>query len=210
MIHLISVMKSNGIPIPPSCPLSKYCTDDDPPPINLSLTLTQMGGDSLAAMSLSNLLHDELGVTAPALQILKEPLSSLFHSVVSQISPSEALEFKDSLFSSQTGHASFEGGPGKSDTGINWQRESNIHFLYVSSLVTKLSDKDDVPRDLNGEERNEEVMKKKESLTDDQIKILLTGSTGFLGRFILWDILNSEKCGLVYCLCRGEKEFSHN
>ncbi|XP_019858162.1 PREDICTED: carboxylic acid reductase-like isoform X1 [Amphimedon queenslandica] len=202
MIHLISVMKNNGIPIPPSCSLSKYSTDDAPP-INVSLTLTQMGGDSLAAMFLSNLIQDELGVAVPALKILKEPLSSLFYFVVSQISPSKALEFKDSPFSSQTGHASFESGPGRNDAEINWQRETSIHFLHVSSSVTKLSDRDDIPRELDDEERSEEVTKK-ENLTDDQIKILLTGSTGFLGRFILWNLLNSEKCGLVYCLCRGD------
>ena len=201
------MMKRNGIPIPPSCTLSKYLTDDTPP-VNLSFTLTQMGGDSLAAMSLSNLLQEELGVAAPALRILKEPLLSLFQFVVSQLSPSEALEFKDMSFSSQTGHASFESGPGRSDAEINWHREISIQFLHVSSSVTKLSDKNDVPRELKEERSTKGEVK--ESLTDGQVRILLTGSTGFLGRFILWNLLNSEKCGLVYCLCRGEKEFSHN
>ena len=34
---------------------------------------------------------------------------------------------------------------------------------------------------------------------------LLTGATGFLGRFVLWELVSHECCGLVYCLSRRNK-----
>ena len=35
--------------------------------------------------------------------------------------------------------------------------------------------------------------------------VLLTGCTGFLGRFLLWELLKCDKVGMVYCLARGNK-----
>lgn len=32
--------------------------------------------------------------------------------------------------------------------------------------------------------------------------VLLTGATGFLGRFLLWELLHNDQCTMVYCISR--------
>ena len=43
---------------------------------------------------------------------------------------------------------------------------------------------------------------------DQYENILLTGSTGFLGGFLLWEILQNFHIKKVYCLVRGNDEIS--
>ena len=61
---------------------------------------------------------------------------------------------------------------------INWEDEVDVSFL-----------KDMVH------------IEDRESDEDGEI-VLLTGASGFLGRFILWELLHNESCRTVYCICR--------
>ena len=143
-------------------------------PLDMSLSLTQMGGDSLSAMHLSNLLKQQLSVELSAHVILKQPLRSIFQHIVSALSG----EVDDIILHNQIDHVTH--------SRVNWEEEIDISFLRgVAS-----------PDDTTTVESERERV------------VLLTGGTGFLGRFILWKLLNSKRVSLVYCLGRsGKGEF---
>lgn len=42
-------------------------------------------------------------------------------------------------------------------------------------------------------------------LHSEKINVFVTGATGFLGRFILLELLRNPKCHVVYCLVRNTK-----
>ena len=180
MCCLIQFLKRNDIPLPSSDYVTRKANDVQSSTVTLSLTLTQLGGDSLSAMSLSNLLQEEVGVSVPAVHILKSSLFVLFQSVVTQLCPGEELTLEDPSLPRQTSCTSSIGGDGR----IDWDKETDIHFLRVSSSVNKVGG--------GVEERDNAI-------------VLLTGSTGFLGRFILLELLDSVKCDHVYAICRGKK-----
>ena len=181
---LIQFLKRKGIPLPSSDYVTRKAYDVQSSTVTLSLTLTQLGGDSLSAMSLSNLLQEEVGVSVPAVHILKSSLFVLFQSVVTQLCPGEELTLEDPSLPRQTSYTSSIGG----DDRIDWDKETDIHFLTVSSSVNKVIGGEGV------EERDNAI-------------VLLTGSTGFLGRFILLELLDSVKCDHVYAICRGKKGY---
>lgn len=160
MIELLKILENRSIEFPSS----KYSQVEPSKPLNMKLTLTQLGGDSLVAMSLSNLLLEQLIVTVSAVYILKHPIIDLFQHVLSQLSPGQDIN----------------------DIGlhtIDWVKETGIHFLQLSASSVRLT------------ESTSPVL-------NEQTVVLLTGSTGFLGRYILWELLNSSNCSRIYCLCR--------
>lgn len=155
------IIKQNGYPQPSL-------------PLDMSLSLTQMGGDSLSAMHLSNLLKQQLSVELSAHVILKQPLCNIFQHIVSALSG----EVDDIILHNQIDHVTH--------SHVNWEEEIDISFLRgVAS-----------PDDTTTVESERERV------------VLLTGGTGFLGRFILWELLNSKRVSLVYCLGRSGKDFS--
>ena len=60
-----------------------------PPPISLSLTLTQLGGDSLTASRISSLIQEAFCGDVSAQFILKHPLNDVYHLLLSQLLPSQ-------------------------------------------------------------------------------------------------------------------------
>ena len=61
---------------------------------------------------------------------------------------------------------------------MNWEDEVDVSFL-----------KDVPPTEVRESDGEGEI-------------VLLTGASGFLGRFILWELLHNESCRTVYCICR--------
>lgn len=184
MCCLVQFLKRKDIPLPSSDYVTRKANDVQSSTVTLSLTLTQLGGDSLSAMSLSNLLQEEVGVSVPAVHILKSSLFVLFQSVVTQLCPGEELPLGYLSLPCQTSCTSSIGG----DDRIDWDKETDIHFLTVSSSVNKV-----IGGGGGGVEERDNAI------------VLLTGSTGFLGRFILLELLDSVKCDRVYAICRGKK-----
>ena len=145
-------------------PLKDFVIPSSPPP-NISLSLTQMGGDSLSAMRLSNLIKKHLLLDISAVDILKESLSNILQSLIISL----------------TGQASYNHitpSP-QSSLNIDWDKEIDTSFL--SSIESSSPDGDG----------------------SDNRTVLLTGATGFLGRFILWELLDCDKIVKVYCLARS-------
>ena len=163
MIELLEILEKRSIVFPSS----KYHQVESSKPLNMKLTLTQLGGDSLVAMSLSNLLLEQLLVTVSAVYILKHPIIELFQHVLSQLSPGQ----DDIELAYQT------------SSTIDWDKEADVRFLQISASSVRLT------------ESTSPVL-------NEQTVVLLTGSSGFLGRYILWELLKSSNCSRIYCLCR--------
>ena len=70
-----------------------------PPPISLSLTLTQLGGDSLTASRISSLIQEAFCGDVSAQFILKHPLNDVYHLLLSQLLPSQYTRWVHSLTS---------------------------------------------------------------------------------------------------------------
>ena len=64
---------------------------------------------------------------------------------------------------------------------FDWEMEVDISFLKEEAVTVKPFNMSQLPKGT---------------------AFLLTGATGFLGRFVLWELVNHECCGLVYCLAR--------
>ena len=171
------MLKSRGIEFP----TSKYNRTDITPSstLNLTLTLSQLGGDSLTAMHLSNLIQDELAVNISASVLLKQPLLNTFQYVLAFSCPGQTITLDDAALPSQTGYTS-------STSTINWDNEINLKFLYISFATLRSSD----------------VVT---SCEERGVVVFLTEGTGFVGRFILWELLQSKKCNQVFCLVKKSK-----
>lgn len=166
---MLHILKRKGI----DYSSSKYYSIDFKCSIDLNLTLTQLGEDSLTSMRLSNILEQELGVNISAVTILTQPVISLFKQILSSFSPSQTIDITD-IPSSAVNSTS------EAKSIIDWDNETSIQFLEVCASLTKVQ---------SFERKGPNV-------------VLLTGSTGFLGKFILLELLKSKNCSRVYCLVR--------
>lgn len=183
MTHLLYVLKRKGIEFL----TSKYNSSSSSQSLNITLTLTQLGGDSLTAMSLSNLLLEEISVTVSAVFILRQPLVSLFHFALSQLSPDQTFDMTDLI--TNTSQTSY-GTSAATGNDINWDKETKIDFLRISASAARIDQSTGCTLPVE----------------KDNNVVLLTGPGGFLGRFILWELLKSDNCNRIYCLCRSRNE----
>lgn len=69
-----------------------------------------------------------------------------------------------------------------SGKAICWEEEISLDGLGLEDLL------------LQGQ--------KERTDTDAQSTVFLTGATGFLGRFVLMDLLHSQQCGRIFCLVK--------
>ena len=168
----LSELSSRGATIPLDTLLQ--FTPQTSSPLNLSLSLTQVGGDSLSAMHLSNLFNKHLSVEVSPMMILKEPLIGVLQYLVDSLSGHVNA---DDLILHHSSHI-------LSDSSIDWEAETDISFLENLTLHKTVG---------NG------------LISCEEKTVLLTGCTGFLGRFLLWELLKCDKVGMVYCLARGNK-----
>ncbi len=135
-------------------------------PTDLTLSITQMGGDSLTAMRLSNLIKKYLFQEVPAVMILKEPLNVVLEHLVATL----LSETDRSLSGNVINFAE-----------VNWDEEADLSFIRNMPFVC-----DYTPESLHGK----------------KVVVLLTGATGFLGQYLLWEILMSDRVTKVICLTR--------
>ncbi|GAM18697.1 hypothetical protein SAMD00019534_018720 [Acytostelium subglobosum LB1] len=124
------------------------------------ISFTQIGGDSIGAVKLSNLLKESNPEITPQF-ILNKNIS--LKQIFNRLRPNQTNDVK----------------PAK----IDWKREMTLD----ASITTK----------------GKTIKPMKQSGNN----ILLTGCTGFLGSFLLYDLLVStgSMCGNIYCLVRGHK-----
>lgn len=133
-------------------------------PLDLSLTLPQLGGDSVSASLLSYLLKQRFQVDIPVPAILSCPLMEIL-SVLNP--PSVFPQSNDTARDEHSGQLSPQ--PVR-----DWNDEIEIPSSGVPAEKSDLALKDHVA--------------------------FLTGVKGFLGRFILWELLHQPDCTRIYCL----------
>ncbi|KAL5489135.1 hypothetical protein EMCRGX_G018193 [Ephydatia muelleri] len=142
------------------------CTPPPPlPPNLLSVSFTQLGGDSISAMRLANLFDEHFNKLVSVQAIMTEPLKNILQLVLIKTPGVEV----------QTSYS------------IDWKKEIILDFSGTHS------------------HKHSSVPVLSECNT-----VLLTGATGFLGQFILLELLTNPKCNLIYCLVRSTKESSNN
>lgn len=161
MTHFLAIVKKKkGVQIP-----EEQDSPTQPSPLDLSLTLTQLGGDSLAAMHLSSLLLEQLSVEVPAAVLLQTPLHDILHSYVLKSTPSnqDLPSLKDKQVPQE----------------VDWEKEMDISFLEseFGGQVVELG-------------------------LPNTVVVLLTGAAGFVGKFVLWQLMQDPRCGKIYCLLR--------
>ena len=127
------------------------------PKITLTVSFTQLGGDSIAAMRLASLIEEHFNRQISVHTIMAEPLQNILRLIVNK-----PLSFIESC------------------SPINWSKEVLLDFVTQESQDDSSS-----------------------SAHSEKINVFMTGATGFLGRFILLELLRNPKCHLVYCLARN-------
>ena len=167
MSHFLMVIKEKGVQLlkeldnPTQAPSSA--------PLDLSLTLTQLGGDSMLAMRISSWLLEHFSVEVSAEIFLRTPLHDVLHGyVLKALLPDQempTLELKQV--------------PQETD----WQKEMDISLLES---------------DFGGQ--------KVEVVLPSAVTVLLTGTSGFVGKFILWQLVQDLKCVKIYCLLREKSK----
>ncbi len=148
--------------------------DTTPLPDNLlELTLGQLGGDSLTAMRLSALINEHLHVEITAEVILRCCLGK----VLELVSGDEVVAKRASEPIPRASKA-VDGAK-----AISWEDEASLDDLGLEALCHKQ----------RRPGRDDAV---------EEFSVLLTGATGFLGRFILLELLQNQQCGRIHCIVR--------
>lgn len=146
-------------------------------------TFSQLGGDSLAAMRLSALvkehLHAELSVEA----VLKQPLGKILEIIGEQ----QVNYLVGETHVSQQ-HSAEAGAKGTirhhqpaAEQVVKWEEEISLEGVGLDQCQHESSNS----------------AKKSNAM---EMVVFLTGVTGFLGRFILVELL--QQCSKVYCLVK--------
>lgn len=139
--------------------------------INLLLSLTQLGGDSMSAMRLSNLINSHFSVEISAQAIIKLPLVEILQIICKALVGKQSHDVNHFTTSYEV-------------SSVDWDKETSISFLEDIVL-----NKDSVPETITE--------------NDSDVVVLLTGATGFLGRFLLWELLCNKNVKKIYCLVRS-------
>ena len=141
--------------------LAKSSTSAPPSPLPanvLTVSFTQLGGDSIAAMRLAGLFDEHFNRVVSVQAIMTEPLQNILQLVLIKAHGVEV----------QT-------------PSIDWSKEIVLDFINADSH-----------------------RRSQHSITiDGSTSVFLTGATGFLGQFILLELLKNPKCHHIYCLVRG-------
>lgn len=136
------------------------CVPPAPLPANvLTVSFTQLGGDSIAAMRLAGLFDEHFNKLVSVQAIMTEPLQNILQLVLIK-APGVEIQA----------------------TPIDWSKEIILDFIATDS------------------HRRSQV-----STLQEGTSMFLTGATGFLGQFILLELLKNPKCHQIYCLVRGTK-----
>ena len=137
--------------------VTKHLPSQKLPETVLTMSFTQLGGDSIAAMKFASLIEEHFNRQVSVQAIMVEPLQNILQLVVNK-------------------PISFDA----SSPSINWSKEVLLDF------VTHQHQKDSTS-----------------SAQSETKTVFMTGATGFLGRYILLELLKNPKCHLVYCLVRN-------
>lgn len=136
--------------------VTKHLPSQKLPETVLTMSFTQLGGDSIAAMKFASLIEEHFNRQVSVQAIMVEPLQNILQLVVNK-------------------PISFDA----SSPSINWSKEVLLDFV---------------------------THHQKDSTSSAQSEaktVFMTGATGFLGRYILLELLKNPKCHLVYCLVRN-------
>ena len=97
---------------------------------------------------------------------------------------------------------------------LHTYRITDLSFIYTNSGILIGSDtcglkwEDEV--DLSFLQQHVLDREKQSVALPENVAVLLTGATGFLGRFILWELLHLSHCAVVYCIARDSNGMTSN
>ena len=153
-------------------------------------TFSQLGGDSLAAMRLSALVEEHLHAHVSVEAILKQPLCDILEIIGEQ--QVNYLVGETHIGQQHSTGAGIKGTVRQHQTvaghAVKWEDEISLKDAGLEQCQHKSSNS---TKKCNARE----------------MVVFLTGATGFLGQFILVELL--QKCCKVYCLVRRKGgEFS--
>ena len=177
-----------------------------PSKVDVQQPLTQLGVDSLMAVELKNRVEGDLGLTLPVTSLLQGPsLAHLGARLVTQLPELVAVpaaperstvdELSDDAVESLLRTMGLDDGV---EAKPLWQKAGKELFNGDRVAVDVRTLSDEVRLDPTITPGTQSV-----ELTDDPRHILLTGATGFLGAFLLRELLDRTTAD-VHCLVRAE------
>jgi thioester reductase-like protein len=177
-----------------------------PSKVDVQQPLTQLGIDSLMAVELKNRVEGDLGLTLPVTALLQGPsLAHLGAQLVSQLPELVAVpaatvrskvdELSDDAVDSLLRTMGIDDG---AEAEPSWQKAGRELFDDDRLAVDVRTLSDEVRLDPTITSGTQSAM-----LTDHPRHILLTGATGFLGAFLLRELLD-RTAAEVHCLVRAE------
>lgn len=147
----------------------------------LDVTFRDLGGTSLNAMKLIALIHDKFGVDVPMKMLFQNSLKEIIQFIDRSVHGTQGhTGFGDSKQGRMTAN---EGATAKKE--IDWAEEVKLENYLPSSVLNEYAAAQcpDDPATVKG--------------------IFLTGATGFLGGYLLFEILERFPRAHVWCLVRS-------
>ncbi|KAN0009419.1 hypothetical protein ACTFIU_006709 [Dictyostelium citrinum] len=161
--------------------------------INQDLKLVEYGSDSLLIVQLKNWIDKEIFPNLITIQQLQtNTISSSIKIITNQ-------------FKSKADKGS---SIGKKQNEVNVSSNKSLPTYEFWKNETKFEDDIfDLISD-NSDTSNSKITNQYQ-LKNNEKRILLTGSTGFLGAYLLWHLIQMEDCTIVYCLLRNKKLYNN-
>ena len=170
--------------------LNPSLTAEEPPDLtpNTSLpanfmvnSFAELGGDSLAATKFSTLINEHFCLKISVEIILKQPLMKLLDIICTKNSHVQyAGEYH---FSSEAQSFSPHVSDSVTPKSVDWVKEASLDHLKLHELGQSSGNY---------------------SASKSTNSVFLTGATGFLGRFILLELLQNNHCDRIYCLVQSK------
>ena len=141
-------------------------------------SFAELGGDSLAATRFSTLVDEHLYLKIPVEVILKQPLMKLLDFIRSKDS---RLQYAGEYHFTQSSSSHMS--DSMTHKSIDWVKEASLDNLKLHELRQTVGNR---------------------STSKETCSVFLTGATGFLGRFILLELLQNNHCDRIYCLVQNK------
>ncbi|KAM9951995.1 hypothetical protein ACTFIT_002682 [Dictyostelium discoideum] len=160
--------------------------------INQDLRLLEYGADSLLTVQLKNWIDKEIYSSLITIQQLQ---SNTISSSIKLITNQLKLKIGDGQ---QQQHRQ-----NKKNNNIPENKTIESEEFWKNEI--KLDD-DEFNLISSNSIRNQIEIKE---FKENELRIFLTGSTGFLGAYLLWYLIQMECCSVVYCLLRNKSKSSN-
>ncbi|KAK5574557.1 hypothetical protein RB653_009810 [Dictyostelium firmibasis] len=148
--------------------------------INQDIRLIDYGADSLVIVQLKNWIDKEIGLNFITIQQLQNnPINTSIQIIISSLNKrSSQNEIKSESIKVESPH---------SNHSVEfWKNEMKVDDSIFNNIIKTSNDNIDI------------------NSNNDEKVIFLTGSTGYLGAYLLFNFIQLEKCKSIYCLLRNK------